>query len=275
MICLSAFSANSKPKSLLRIFRLLGLTFALALAPSIAAEAKSQLDLELYAELLEEHTHATTDVVGTRVAYAKVRADSRWQTLLRGLRASQPEALSRNEKLAFWINAYNILAIDIVAQNYPVESIKDIGSLWSPVWDHSVGKVGGRKVTLGEIEHEILRPMREPRIHAAIVCASTSCPSLRREPFRVETLDAQLADTVRTWLSSPKKGSRIDRAKGELKLSKIFDWFEEDWGHQGDIVLFVADHLPEKDARWLRNNKRRVSVDHFDYDWSVNAHPPR
>jgi hypothetical protein len=122
--------------------------------------------------------------------------------------------------------------------------------------------VGGREVTLHEIEHDILRPLGDPRIHGAIVCASQSCPSLRREPFSAARLDAQLEDQMRSFLADRRKGARLEGRR--LRLSKIFDWFEEDFAAAGGVVAFVRPYLdfdpgPDPKLIW------------FDYDWSLNV----
>jgi len=243
----------------------LGALGALLLALPVRA-----MDVDLYARMLEQHTVPVDDIASTRVDYAALRSSQAWRALLQSLRESDPQRLrSREERLAFWINAYNILAIDIVRRHYPVDSIRSIGGLFSPVWKKEAGEIGGRDYTLHEIEHEILRPMGEPRIHGAIVCASLSCPPLRREPYRPQHLDAQLDDNVRAWLADPRKGARIDRSTGAIYLSPIFDWFEEDFGD--DPVSFVASHLPPEEASWLRNRNGRLRIRYLDYDWSLNA----
>ena len=109
---------------------------------------------------------------------------------------------TREEKLAFYINTYNILALKMVTDHWPIDSIKDIGSLLSPVWDKPAGELGGKTVTLGDVEHKILRPMGEPRIHLAIVCASVSCPDLRNEVYTAAKLEAQLDDQARRFLDN-------------------------------------------------------------------------
>jgi hypothetical protein len=172
--------------------------------------------------------------------------------------------------MAFWINTYNILAIDLVVKSYPVESIKDIGSFFSPVWKRPAGTVNRREVTLHKIEHEILRPMGDPRIHAALVCASTSCPSLRREPYTAGDLDAQLDDTVRVWLASPEKGLRIDRAAKRVILSPIFDWFEEDFAARGGALAFATAYAPDPERAWLERHGREADIVYLDYDWALN-----
>ena len=225
------------------------------------------IDLDAYAKFLETHTRDVPDIAGVRVDYGALKGSKEWKALVASVDAVDPEKLSRDEQLAFWINAYNILAIDVVVQNHPVESIKDVGSLFSPVWKRPAGTVQGETVTLDQIEHAILRPMGEPRIHAAIVCASLSCPPLRREPYRAETLDAQLDDNVRVWLADPRKGAAFDGRT--LQLSSILDWFEEDFEAGGGTVAFVAKYgTPEVQAELKKNP--RPSVDYLDYDWSLN-----
>jgi len=184
-----------------------------------------------------------------------------------GVDPESPRDESRDARLAFWINAYNILAIDLVRRHYPIDSIRSIGGLFSPVWKERAGEIGGRAYTLHEVEHEILRPMGDPRIHAAIVCASLSCPPLRREPYRAATLDAQLEDNVRRWLADPRKGVLIDRSTKTLYLSRILDWFAMDFGD--GVLPFVTAHLPDEQASWIRA-QRGLRIRYLEYDWTLN-----
>jgi hypothetical protein len=233
--------------------------------------AEASLDLDRYARLLEQHTRAVSDTAGTRVDYAALRSSADWRALVDGLATAKPDAFpSREAELAFWINVYNVLAIDVVVKGDPEESIRDLGSLLFPVWKKPAGVVGGREVSLHEVEHEILRPMGEPRIHVAIVCASTSCPSLRREPFRAEALDRQLDEQARDFLSRPDKGLAVERARERIRLSKIFDWFDDDFGGDDGVLDFVIRHAPESERAWLRAHRADLHVRHLDYDWRLN-----
>lgn len=243
---------------------------ALIVLPAASAGAEGPIDLGLYARLLERHTVAVDAVVGTRVDYRALGASADWARLAEQVRAAKPTRLVRTERLAFWINAYNILAIDLVIAHYPVDSIRDIGSFLYPVWKRPVAEIEGRSISLGEIEHGILREMGEPRIHAAIVCASTSCPSLARTPFRPERLDADLEATTRRWLRDPRKGLAIERDRGTIRLSKIFDWFEEDFEQAGGVLEFVARYLPEDDAAWIEQNGTDARIRSLEYDWTLN-----
>jgi hypothetical protein len=241
----------------------------LAVALAVPAAA---FDDALYARLLERHTRAVEDLARVRVDYPAIAASADWRRLVASLASEDLAALrTREQQLAFWINAYNVLAIDLVAQHYPIASIRDIGSLLRPVWKRSAGRAGGRTVTLDEIEHEIVRPLGDPRTHGVVICASTSCPALPREPLTAERLDAQLDTAMRRWMADPGKGLRIDRDARTIHLSKIFDWFEEDFAKAGGVVAFAARYAPESDREWLSTHGAAARLEYFDYDWAVNA----
>jgi hypothetical protein len=230
------------------------------------------LDLELYAALLARHTRAVADAAGTRVDYAALRADPGWGRLVATLAAAEPGALAtRAERLAFWINAYNVLAIDWIVREGPVASIRDLGSLLRPVWKKKAGEIGGRDVTLDQIEHGILRPLGEPRIHVAIVCASSSCPSLRREPFRAAELERQLDEQARAFLADPRKGLAVDRAARTARVSKIFDWFARDFDASGGVRAFLARHAPGPERAWLAEQGDALELRYLEYDWGLNG----
>ena len=194
-----------------------------------------------------------------------------WKRLVAGLEGVDRAALGQaNRKLAFWINAYNVLAIDLVVRHYPVESIRDIGGFLTPVWKVEAGRIGGRPFTLHEIEHEILRPMGDPRIHTALVCASTSCPSLRRSPYTADQISAQLDDVSRRFLADRHKGLSMDDTRRTVRLSRIFDWFEEDFAAQGGPLGFAARYAPAGERPSLSPPAGDLRIEYFDYDWALN-----
>lgn len=250
-----------------RLWILLTSIAVLAFASPAAA-----LDLALYEQILGRHTVEVEDLARTRVDYRALTRSQDWQRLRASLEASDPARLAtRAEQLAFWINAYNLLAIDWIVRHYPVESIRDLGSLLRPVWERPAGTIGGRPYTLDEIEHQILRPLGEPRVHAAIVCASVSCPSLARTPYRAPHLNAQLDASLARWLANPRKGSRLVSGAGVLHLSAIFDWFAEDFEAAGGVLPYLTPHLPEATRRWLAEHGGKAELAYFDYDWSLNS----
>jgi hypothetical protein len=112
--------------------------------------------------------------------------------------------------------------------------------------------------------------MGDPRIHSAIVCASLSCPPLRREAYRAERLEEQLDDNMRRWLADPRKGVRADAATGTLFVSSIFKWFAEDFEPAGGTAAFVERYGPEAAARVTQRAGEDVRIRYLDYDWSLN-----
>lgn len=219
-------------------------------------------------------------VKGDRFDYAALGKErSKLDAYLKQLAAVTPKELeswSREQRYAFWINAYNANCIALVLSEYPLDSIKDIGNWFSPVWDKRViamtaldpqGK--GRKLSLTDIEHVILRPQfKDARVHAAINCASLSCPPLRNEAFVAERLDAQLDDSTRKWLGDPTR-NRFEPAKGRVQLSAIFDWFKEDFEPAGGVRTFVAKFGPAEHGEWLRGSAK-LEIGFLDYSWKLN-----
>jgi hypothetical protein len=266
---------NTRPPSRHRIPHrlrqgLIAITILLHLVVPAAAADGASLDADLYGRLLEKHTRAVSDIVGTHVDYRALGASSDWKRLVRQVHSSKPSLLAPSQATAFWINAYNILTIDLVIDHYPIDGIKEIGSFFSPVWDREVATIEGRVLSLGAIEHEILRKLGEPRIHSAIVCASVSCPPLARTPFRGASLDADLSAAMRSWLSNTRKGVSIDRKNRSITVSKIFDWFAEDFDNGGGVLANIVPYLAKGDAAWIRSEGKTASLRYFDYDWSLN-----
>lgn len=202
------------------------------------------------------------DVALMLVDYPAIKANGSLDKAYQELSAFKLAGLSsQEEKLAFYINAYNILALKMVADHWPVDSIKDIGNLLNPVWDKPAGEIGGKSVSLGEVEHKILRTMNEPRIHLAIVCASVSCPDLRNEPYTAAQLNKQLDGQAKAFLDNPGKGLKVEKDK--LLVSQIFEWFEEDFSSQGGVQAFIKRY--KADAPELK-----INAD-MPYDWGVNS----
>jgi hypothetical protein len=172
--------------------------------------------------------------------------------------------------MAFWINAYNLLAIKMVVEHYPLASIRDAGSFLWPVWKKTAGLVGGNAYSLDEIEHDILRGrFHDPRVHFAIVCASVSCPDLRVEPYDAASLDAQLEDAARAFLANPAKGLVANQAAASVSVSSIFRWFGADFAGAGGVLAFVR---AKGDAAVVASvaGRRDDELGWIDYDWSLN-----
>lgn len=178
------------------------------------------------------------------------------------------EGLSRNEAMAFWINMYNAWTLDLILTKYPeVDSIKDLGSIFSSPWKKRFVKIGGKTLTLGEIEHEILREQfKDPRIHFAINCASRSCPPLLPEAYRAETLDAQLDGATQAFINN-NANTLVDGNR--LIVSRIFKWYKDDF--ESDIPGYIRKYASGSLEQALAKQHGSVDVDFMSYDWSLNT----
>ena len=203
------------------------------------------------------------------VNYASLKKDPVFSGLITRLESYSPASLeSRESTLSFWINVYNILAAKMITDHYPIESIKDVGSFFKPVWKRAAGTVGGKERTLNDIEHEILRKMNEPRIHVAIVCASVSCPDLRQEVYSAGKLNEQLDDQMEKFLRSRGKGMKLDEQKNRVYLSAIFKWFAEDFESRGGVLKYIGQYVTAEERKVLNNSKIKISYLH--YNWKIN-----
>lgn len=171
----------------------------------------------------------------------------------------------RENQLAFLINVYNAETLDLVQENYPVTSIKEIAKDSGGPWEQPVVELWGDKITLNALEHEIIRKnYPEPRIHFALVCAAKGCPVLINEPYVGEKLKSQLDSRTKIFLKDTQKNS-IDPGKKVVKLSPLFDWFSEDFVKEsGSVIAFVNPYMgggitPE------------YKIEYTHYDWTLNA----
>lgn len=164
---------------------------------------------------------------------------------------------NKKEKLAYYINLYNVNTLKIVVDNYPIKSIKDIDK----VWDKKFISLGKVKISLGYIEHNILRKMEEPRIHFAINCASFSCPKLFNEAFLPATLDKQLETATKNFINDKNKNTLN---KDDVKISEIFKWFKEDFTTKTTTVI---DFFNNYSAIKIEPN---ATLSYIDYNWSLN-----
>lgn len=206
-----------------------------------------------------------------RVAYGQVtQADkARLDGYLTDLQAVDPAGLTRDQQLAYWINLYNAVTVDVVLDNYPVASIRDIkdGPLSIGPWNRPLVTVAGQTLSLNEIEHRIIRPTyAEPRIHYALNCAAVGCPNLMDRAWQAETLERDFAATEHAYVNDPR-GVRFDD-RGGLILSKIYIWFREDFGVNEAAVLAYLQTVADPDLKAHMQDVSRVRA--YKYDWALN-----
>lgn len=212
-------------------------------------------------------------VTNGMVQYASIHADptelDHYLDSLARVSVEQFNAWQRPDQLAFLINLYNAATVRLIVQNYPITSIRKIGTLWKGPWKQETVHLWGKVLTLDSLEHEIIRPrFQEPRIHFAVVCAAKGCPPLRGEAYVGARLDAQLDDQARQFLASPQK-NRIDAEERTVYLSPIFKWYAGDFeAKSGSVLSAIRPFWPSSNIAAL--DLPGLKVRYTDYDWSLN-----
>lgn len=251
---------------------MLGLFFS---AP-VYAGATDRFD-GLYGELLQRYWRPAVTIHGIETTvfdYAAMRREAGplIADVASWLEHFDPATLGNtDEAKAFWINLYNFAAMRMVIEAYPVDSITSFKiSLIKHPWSKKVVNVGGRRLSLGGIEKEILLPrFNDPRIIFAVSCAAVSCPDRTAEPFSAARLDEQLDDLIRIFLRNPKKGFDLDHERKRLTLA----WILKKDGHlfqndEAGVIAFVTPYLDEAVRAWLAQHE--YSIVYFDHDWTLN-----
>ena len=250
---------------------LVTLPYLILTSASVLAQEPQVFDHSLFDGLLRNHV--TSEGM---VDYDAFGSSPDFQAYLSALAEAPINSLSEHERLALWINAYNAYTIELVNQHDERESIRNINKTLGLFggkgpWKERMARVGGKDWTLDEVEQEIIRKeFTEPRIHFALVCAALGCPPLRAEAYTGDRLDEQLQDQGRLFVAESPGKNEVDMQKEEVRLSRIFDWYEEDFpkGAKG-LGPFLAQYLPPgPEKEFLVRGEFQIK--HTDYDWSLN-----
>ncbi|MEE8586752.1 MAG: DUF547 domain-containing protein [Acidobacteriota bacterium] len=243
---------------------------ALAATPSVEPfdHAHRQWDT-----VLKEYTHSKEG--STWVDYRSLsKSPSRLEGYLQEL-GSVPrpiyESWHRSQQLAFLINAYNAWTVQLILSHYPIESILEI----EEPWKQPVVRLWGEAISLDRLEHGLIRPdFDEPRIHFAVNCAARSCPQLRREAFVASRLEEQLEESAQQFLDDDRN-NRLEQDSGKvrLNLSKIFEWYGNDFqSRYGGVLPFVAPRISGDAKIKSRIREGKAEVHYLEYDWGLNGH---
>ena len=210
------------------------------------------------------------------VDYAKLQSDtSGLDNFIQGIEyigKTEFDAWSREQQMAFLINAYNALTIKLILTEYPVDSIKDYGGfIVNSPWDRIIFTLFGEDSTLNIIEHDLLRKLyKEPRLHFVLVCASRSCPPLINEAYVADKLEQQFADAATNFLRDTEM-NRFDAENDKLELSKIFKWYKKDFiASAGSVNAYVAPLMTGDVALQTLIAKKETKIKFLEYDWSLN-----
>ncbi len=233
--------------------------------------SQQSIDHSAWSEFLSQYRQIGDDQIA-RVSYGAVTPDDRdaldaYVDVLAGLAIG---SYTREQQFAYWVNLYNAQTIRVVLEAYPVESIRDVdifpGLFASGPWDAELLIIEGEDVTLNDIEHRILRPIwNDPRVHYVLNCASRGCPSLSARAVEAREMEAMLNDAARDYINSPR-GAYI--ADGALIVSRIYDWFHEDFGEGEEGALAHLRHYADQDL--AEALAAADGIDSYVYDWALN-----
>jgi hypothetical protein len=212
----------------------------------------AQPNYALYDSLLQKYVSSNGEVKYKALQAERAILDS----VVAQFQAVAPQKeWSKNERLAYWINAYNLFTVQLIVNNYPVKKITNLDG--GKTWDVKRIEIDGKKYSLNQIENEILRPQfKDARIHFAINCAAESCPPLHNRAFTAENVQSLLDKRTRKFIRS----SANTLTDSNIKISKIFDWYSSDFG---DIVTFLNKYASVK----IKNDAK---VEYKDYIWNIN-----
>ncbi len=268
-------------------------TALLLLSLTIGSAAAQGFDHEhkAWTALLKKHVVLLDGAKASQVRYAGLQQDRAalkdYLGTLSKVTRQEFDAWSKPQQMAFLINAYNAFTVEKILARHPdLKSIWDFGKVFGNPFRDRFFKLLGREFTLDGIEHETLRKpgaYDEPRVHFAVNCAALGCPMLREEAYVAVRLDAQLEEQARRFLADRSR-NRYNAESGRLEVSRIFDWFKEDWnsgyrGFEGNAApvrsreqyfagyaLLLAD-APEHRKR-VQDQKAEIRF--LDYDWGLN-----
>ena len=202
------------------------------------------------------------------VDYGEIRDRySELQDYLKALESADLKPFSKEDRLAYYINAYNAHCIDGVLSHGEIGSVTDVPQFFKK----TKFILAGEEQSLDSLEQRVLRKMGEARIHFAIVCSSKSSPKLASKAYTGETVDKDLDAQALEFFLDPSK-NRLDREKGIFYMSKILKWYKEDFTQNSNSVLaFIRPYLSAEDRAYLDENPRKVKVEYLEYDWGLNG----
>lgn len=224
-------------------------------------------DYGLWAKLLT--SFGSTVENQTYYDYQAQKADQKALDLfireLESITRAEYEDFSKNQKLSFLINSYNVYTIKLIVVHYPIKSIKDIGTFFTSPWKRRDFMLFKKKVSLDDIEHKMLRVwFKEPRIHFAVVCASLSCPNLALRPYTEKGLNSLLDEQARAFIGDPAKNSL---EKNNLRLSNLFKWYGSDFEN---YLKYVATRITRDKALQRKISTGKIRRLWKTYDWNLN-----
>ena len=229
------------------------------------------IDHQLWNQFLQNHLKTSHHSGIYQFAYGKISSSQQkfLQLYLKKMQAISISQFSRKEQMAYWINLYNARTVKLILEHYPVESITKIKLSFFRFgpWDEKILNVEGTDLSLNDIEHRILRPIwKDARIHYVVNCASIGCPNLQKQALDSKNLEKMLNKGARDYINHDRGVKVVD---GRLQLSKIYDWYSEDFGKsEAEIVHHLLQYASPEKAKLIKTYQN--SSIRYEYDWSLN-----
>lgn len=225
------------------------------------------VDHSLWKAFLSQHVEPGADGVN-RVRYGAVTPEARasLDQYIAANEALDTAMLTGDQQLAYWINLYNAATVRLILDQYPTSSIRKVKVDGKGPWDHPVVTVLGQSLSLGDIEHHIVRALfPDPRVHYALNCASIGCPNLAAKPYGAAELEDMLDAAAKAYVNHPR-GVQVRKNKADI--SKIYGWYREDFGDTREAVLA---HLRKHAVGALAQDLAQVTkIGRYDYNWALN-----
>jgi hypothetical protein len=236
-----------------------------------------------FSKIVSQYWHASVKINGIAttvfdfkgISIELKQRDSKFEKAIESLKKVNAQNLNGNKEKAFWINVYNFGAMKLVAENYPVDSIRSMKiSLLKHPWSIDAIQVGKNKYSLTEIEKDILlKKFNDPRVVFAVSCAAVSCPDRTNQIFHADKLSEEMNQMISQFFKNTQKGMKINKEKKQIKLA----WILKKDGHlfkkdqsESEVLDFVAKFVDEDLGKWIQGNKNKLKISYFDHDWSLN-----
>lgn len=235
--------------------------------------SEQMVDHRLWQAFLDKYVKYSDRDGMFMVEYGRVKKADKdsLRKYLNTLAVIDPRSLRKDEQLAYWINLYNALTVDLILKYYPVKSITRLGKGWFRVgpWRDNLLNINGKYISLHDIEHRILRPVWDrAEIHYALNCASIGCPDLSPKIYTATDIDDQLKLAAKRFINQNKG---VNFVGGRMILSKIFQWYEEDFGGKKGVQKELFEHARDNLKRKIESYQGRIS---YRYDWQLNELKP-
>jgi len=253
------------------------------LTVNIVSAAEFDHSHSIWSGMLKSYVKIINSGNASQVNYAKFKKDEgkldSYLAKLSSVKQEEFKTWDEKQQLSFLINAYNAFTVKLILSKYPnLKSIKDLGGFFSSPWKKNFFELFGEKSNLDHLEHDLIRKkFKEPRIHFAVNCASIGCPMLPNEAFLATSIEEQLENGIRRFLSDRSR-NRYNDEKDVIELSSIFKWYGSDF-EKGYLGFKSISDVAAKYAALLTNNPKfqakvrtgKVKIIFLEYDWKLNS----